>query len=137
MTRLAQIARDRFLGAVLKIRSYRDLLVWQKAVDLVVSTYRVTQGLPSAERFGLTVQMRRAAVSIPANIAEGWGRRSRADYLRFLTIANSSRLELETLIVIGQRLNLAATAEWKLLGAGAEEVGRMLAGLVRSLKAKP
>ncbi len=72
------------------VKSYRDLIVWQKAMDLVVSCYRASSQFPEIERYGLLSQLRRAAVSIPANIAEGWGRDSSKEYLRYLSIAYGS-----------------------------------------------
>lgn len=78
------------------INSFKDLIVWQKSMDLVESIYRITEKLPSKEQFGLISQMRRAAVSIPSNIAEGYGRQSKGSYTQFLSISRGSLLELET-----------------------------------------
>ena len=86
------------------MNSYQDLIVWQKAMDLVVGLYTVTKDFPAEERFGLVSQMRRAAVSIPSNIAEGYRRRSLADNQRFLRIAYGSASELETQMLIAKRL---------------------------------
>ena len=91
--------------------SYRELLVWQKAMDLVETTYRLAKQFPASERFGLTSQMQRAAVSVPANIAEGRGRKHLAEYVHHLSIANGSLKELETVILIAERLRHAPTAE--------------------------
>ena len=85
--------------------NYRDLIVWQKAMDLVQAVYKITAGFPKEELYGLTSQLRRAAVSIPSNIAEGQGRRTTGDFQRFLAIANGSLREVETQILIAKRLN--------------------------------
>lgn len=87
-----------------KISSYKDLLVWQKAITLVKEIYLLTKTLPEEEKFGLISQMRRCAVSIPSNIAEGWRRNSTKSYVQFLTIARGSLLELETQIIICKEL---------------------------------
>jgi four helix bundle protein len=116
------------------IRSYQDLKVWQKAMDLVVESYKLTELLPGTELFGLAAQIRRAAVSIPANIAEGHGREHLGDYLHHLSVANGSLMELETHFLIGSRLSYFKVGKTQgALGLGAE-IGRMLAGLVRKLK---
>ncbi|MBZ5502136.1 MAG: four helix bundle protein [Acidobacteriia bacterium] len=86
------------------IKSYRDLLVWQKAMDLVVASYGIAKKLPAQEMYGLVTQIQRAAASIPANIAEGHGRKHRGDYLHHLSIARGSLLELETHLLIAGRL---------------------------------
>ena len=117
-----------------RIASYRDLVVWQRAMELVEQVYRVTSQLPRSERFGLLEQLRRAAVSIPANIAEGHGRFSRGDYVRHLHIANGSLMELETELAIAARLGFLADSLKEPVTALAAEVGRMLAGLLRRLK---
>lgn len=119
-----------------RVRSYQDLIVWQKAMDLVVLTYRVTKQLPDDERFGLVSQSRRAAVSVPSNIAEGYGRNRTGDYLRFLSIANGSLKELETDLLIAERLEFLADAAIQSLLNQSDEVSRMLLGLKRSLEAR-
>jgi len=86
------------------IRSYRDLRVWQRSLDLVVESYRVSARFPKPELYGLVSQLRRAAVSVPANIAEGHGREHLGDYLHSLSIANGSLMELETHLIIGARM---------------------------------
>lgn len=119
---------------VTQIRSYQDLEVWQRAIDLVVEAYRVTNAFPRDERYGLTAQLRRAAVSIPSNIAEGRGRRGLGGFLYHLSVANGSVMELETQILIGMRLGYLdeRTAQEVLRRSG--EVGRLLAGLTRALR---
>ena len=88
-----------------KIESYKDLIVWQKGIDLVKNVYTITKSFPKEEMFGLTNQMRRASVSIPANIAEGWGRNSTKNYIQFVRISRGSLFELETLLVIAKNQN--------------------------------
>ena len=95
-----------------RIESYQDLLVWQKSVDLVVMAYRLVAGLPANERYELGAQMRRAAVSIPANIAEGFGRWHSKEFIHFLLIANGSLKELETHFLIARRLDFFNSAPW-------------------------
>jgi four helix bundle protein len=116
------------------IRSYRDLKVWEKAMDLVVESYRLSNLLPKSEMFGLAAQIRRAAVSIPGNIAEGHGRDHLGDYLRHLSIANGSLMELETHFIVMTRLSYAKIEEVDNALDLAGEVGRMLAGLTSKLK---
>ena len=118
------------------VRSYRDLEVWQKAMDLVVESYRLTSLLPKSETYGLPSQIQRAAASVPANIAEGHGREHLGDYLHHLSIANGSLLELETHILVSGRLSYAQQEHVERILGMIGEVGRMLAGLIRSLKKK-
>ena len=119
-----------------KIRSYRDLEVWKKAMDLVEHCYRATAGFPSVERYGLASQLQRAAVSIPANIAEGHDRQHRAEFLQHLAIAHGSLAELETHIQIAARLEYLIHEKLEELMERCSEVGRMLNGLRRSLRDK-
>jgi len=118
------------------VKSYRDLLVWQKAVDLVARCYELTKQLPKSETYGLASQMQRAAVSIPANIAEGHGREHLGDYLRHLSIANGSLMELETHFLIAQRLNYLGTPDVEGLLSECGELSRMLSGLTKRLRTK-
>src|SRR5262245_28097104 len=97
------------------IKSYRDLLVWQKAIDLVVESYRATAQFPKSETYGLISQIRRAATSIPANIAEGYGRGSRKDYTQFLFIAQGSLKELETHFIVAEKLSYLTDSQTKRL----------------------
>jgi four helix bundle protein len=110
--------------------TYEDLKVWRRAMDLVLEVYRCTSSFPKQEIYGLTSQMRRAAVSVPSNIAEGKGRFSRKELLQFLFHARGSLLELQTQITIGRELGFLAPAEGKKLTDLAAEVGRLLNGLV-------
>jgi len=116
------------------VRSYRDLIAWQRAMELVERVYAMTRRFPDDERYGLASQMRRAAVSIPSNIAEGHGRLHRPDYLRFLSVARGSFMEVETQVEIADRLGYLSTEEMADLAGPLREVGRLLNGLVRSLR---
>jgi len=115
------------------LKTYRDLTVWQKAMDLVVAVYGLSRRLPAEERFGLMSQMQRASVSVPANIAEGYGRIHRGEYVHHLSIARGSLAELETHVAIAVRLEYVAREDavevWNL----AQEVGKMLSSLIQSL----
>jgi four helix bundle protein len=115
------------------VRTYRDLVVWQKAYDLSLAVYRATRGFPNDEVYGLRSQMRRAAVSIPSNIAEGYGRRTTAEYTRSLNIAYGSRCELETQICLAADLDYISKPVATKLGQQAAEVERMLTALRRAL----
>lgn len=115
------------------LASYRDLVVWQKAMDLVVEVYELSRKLPDDERFGLTSQMRRAAVSIPANVAEGYGRTHRGEYLHHVSMANGSLKELETHLIIAGRLSYFSKEDVRAVWERAQEIGKMLRGLMSSL----
>ena len=112
---------------------YRDLIVWQKAMDLVVEIYRLSQTFPNSEKFGLAAQMQRAAVSIPSNIAEGHARKSTGAFTNHLSIAAGSLAELETQIMLAHRLDLCPQELAKSLLTRTDEIGRMLSGLKTSL----
>jgi four helix bundle protein len=113
--------------------TYRDLIAWQKSRQLVVESCRSTSDWPADERFGLTSQLRRAAVSIPANIAEGQGRLGTAEMKHRLSIAHGSLCELETLLIVVGDIWLIADEVQTVLLASAAEVGRLLRGFIRSL----
>lgn len=114
------------------VKTFRDLIAWQKAMALAREVYRATAQMPDSEKFGLTIQMRRAAVSIPSNIAEGHGRESRTDYIRFLRNARGSLMELQTQSILAGELKLIRIpAELSALQA---ETDRVLQGLIRSLE---
>jgi len=112
---------------------YEELVVWQKAMDLVTDIYKVTATFPADERFGLTSQIRRAAVSIPSNIAEGHGRKSTGAYLNHLSIAHGSLMEVETQLQISARLELVGSDNLSDLISKTNAIGKMLNGLIRSL----
>ncbi len=115
------------------IKSFRDLAAWRKAMDLLVSVYRVCKKFPAEEQFVLSAQLRRAAISVPSNIAEGYGRSSRTDYVRFLKIASGSLYEVETQLEAAKLLGFIADKAFAEIDNLAKEVERILAGLIRSL----
>jgi four helix bundle protein len=115
------------------VRTFRDLVVWQKAIDLVTEIYRVTQKFPKEEIFGLVSQLRRAAVSVPSNIAEGQGRLMEKEFRQFLRNARGSLSELETQILIAQNLGYLDEPDFKNLSSMIAEVGRVLNGLLSSV----
>ena len=119
---------------MIEIRSYRDLRVWRDAMTLAEDCYRFSKELPRDELFGLTSQVRRAAVSIPANIAEGYGRDSAGSYVNFPKTAQGSLKELETHLILTQRLKLGSFDAATQLLANADAVGRMLRALMRSIE---
>jgi len=114
-------------------RNYSDLIVWQKAMGFVEEVYRASSRFPREEVYGLTSQVRRAAVSIPSNIAEGQGRRSRREFRRFLRVAHGSLREVETQVLLAERLHYLDTDTKGQLMRMSSEIGRLLNGLVRSL----
>lgn len=116
------------------VRSYRDLVAWQRARGLVREVYLLTAKFPVGERFGLVSQMDRAAVSIPSNIAEGYGRATTQDYLHFLRIARGSAFELETQIVLAGDLGLCAGQDVSQTSEKLHEVIRVLQGLMAALE---
>ena len=116
------------------VRTFRDLIAWQKAMHLTDQVYCLTRRLPTDERFGLSLQMRKAAVSIPSNIAEGFGRQSRPDLLYYLRIARGSLMELQTQLLICQRQKLATVSAD--LESLLQETDRVLQSLIRSLQQK-
>jgi four helix bundle protein len=116
------------------VRTYRELIVWQKAMALAQATYGVAASLPDIERFGLVAQMRRAAISIPSNIAEGHERRSRADYRRFIVIACGSLAELETQLELARRLHQPDLIASNQMADLMDETGRLLRSIERALR---
>ena len=118
-------------------RNYTDLVAWQKPMDLVESLYAIAKEFPKEERFGLTSQLRRAAVSIPANIAEGQGRNSRGDFRRFLSMSYGSLREVETHIHIAARLGYIDFRQKDTIVSQCAEVGRLVNGLSNSLDPGP
>ena len=117
-----------------RIESYRDLIVWQRGMDLAEAVYEVTRTFPREEMFGLTSQARRAATSIPANIAEGHGRGTRLTYASFLRIARGSLKELETHLLLAAKLDIVSQERISALLAQANEIGRMLNSLIGRLR---
>ena len=113
------------------MKSHKDLDVWQRSMELVVIVYEVTRAWPKEELFGLTSQVRRAAVSIPSNLAEGAGRSSKADFNRFLAIAQGSLAEVETQLEIARRIGFSG--DFQLMQQHVDSIRRMLIGLQKSL----
>jgi len=118
------------------VKGFRDLLVWQRAMELLVECYRITNQFPAVEKYSLTQQLRRAVVSVPSNVAEGHGRDHLGDYLRHLSIANGSLMEVETQLEAGLRLGYVSQKELRNVFGLVQEVRRMLAGLTRALRAR-
>jgi four helix bundle protein len=118
------------------VRSYRDLVAWQKAMELVVNIYTCTQTFPKMETYGLISQMRRAAVSVPSNIAEGHARISTGEFRQFLEHALGSLMEIETQILIGERLRYVEAEKSTELLARTSELGKILNGFLRSLPSR-
>lgn len=117
-----------------KIKSYKDLLVWQKSMDFCEFVYLSSHSFPSSEKFGLTNQIRRAVVSIPSNIAEGFGRKSNGDYSRFLKFSYGSTLELLTQWEIAKRIKYLEEEAYSKGVEKAQEIERMLASLIRKVE---
>jgi len=115
-------------------QSFRDLEVWQRAIELSFSIYKLTAIFPDSERFGLTNQLRRAAVSVPSNIAEGSGRMTKGEYLQFLGHARGSVFEVETQLVIARGLGFGSKQELENAEGLCSEVGRMLRAMITSLQ---
>ena len=115
------------------VRNYRDLIIWQKSMKLVTEIYGYTKTFPQEEMYGLTSQLRRSTVSIPANIAEGHGRNTTKDYIRFLYIANGSLFEVQTLLDIAQRLHYLSKEQFLKLFEMSREIERMMGSLIRKL----
>ena len=121
---------------MIEVKSYRDLTVWQKSMDLVIMCYQLTSKFPKTETYGLSSQIQRSAVSIPANIAEGKGRNHLGDYIRHLSIANGSLKELETHLIIVGRLGYLQNEELEPVLNKCDEIGRMLNMLIGKLNQK-
>ncbi|MFC3071896.1 four helix bundle protein [Shinella pollutisoli] len=118
------------------INSYKELKVWQAAIELAVSVYKATGGFPKDELYGLTSQMRRAAGSVAANIAEGHGRETTANFIQFLRIAQGSLKELETHLIIAYKVGILPMEIFEVLMLQSDDIGRMLRALIRSLQDK-
>lgn len=115
-------------------RSHRDLKVWQISLDLTETLYRLTSDWPRHEQYGLISQVRRAAVSVPANIAEGAGRRTSGEFMQFVGVARGSLAELETLLIVAHRLDYVDEPTYRAVFNDLLELGRMTTGLLRSLE---
>lgn len=119
-----------------QIKSFRDLLVLQKSMNLVTDIYQLTRNFPQAEMFGLTSQLRRASISIPSNIAEGYGRNTSKDYLRYLQIALGSLYEIQTQLEIASNLHFLEIFDFNKMISLCLEIERMLTSLIAKIKAK-
>jgi four helix bundle protein len=119
------------------LRSFRELTVWQRSMKLATGIYRLTQGFPREETYGLSSQLRRAAVSIPSNIAEGHGRSRIGEYRQFLWIARGSNFELQTQLEIARALQMGDPKLLQESEALSQEVGKMIYALLDKLKPKP
>jgi four helix bundle protein len=117
-----------------KIQSFRDLIAWQKAIQLCKLVYAVSAGFPKDERFGLTSQVRRAAVSVPSNIAEGYGRRQTVEYIRFLDIARASLCEVETQLVLAEELGFADREKLEPATASVRELDVIMYALIEAIR---
>jgi four helix bundle protein len=122
---------------VATVSSYRDLLVWKAAIELAVEAYAVTKAFPASEMYGMTSQIRRASASIAANIAEGYGREHRGSFVQFLRVAQGSLKELETHVILSGRVGLILENDTARLLGAADELGKMLRAMIRSLQRKP
>lgn len=118
------------------VKNYRDLIVWQKAMGLVTEIYQYTKSFPEEERYGLTSQLRRSSVSLPSNMAEGYGRNSTQDYIRFLRIANGSLFELQTQLEIAHNLGFLTENRFPVLFEMSREIERMLSSLIKKVNPK-
>ena len=118
------------------MKNYRDLVVWQKSMKLVSEIYRHTKAFPEDERYGLTLQLKRSSISLPSNMAEGYGRNSTQDYIRFLRIANGSLFELQTQLEIALNLGFLTDESFSLLFESSREIERMLSSLIRKISPK-
>ncbi len=123
------LERNRHVGD-----SFKDLVVWQRAVQLSLAVYKLTAGYPDSERFGLTNQLRRASVSVASNIAEGYGRSTKGEYLLFLGHARGSNCELQTQLVIAEGLGFGSASSRQTTAGLSEEVSRMLVAIMNKLR---
>lgn len=119
-----------------KISSYKELLVWQKSIVFVNQIYSVSKDFPSAEKFVLVSQITRAAISIPSNIAEGWGRESLKNFIQFLRISRGSVYEVETLLIIARNQNYIEEKKFNAISDELTEISKMLNSLIKKLEAK-
>ena len=116
------------------IESHRDLIVWRKSMDLAVAAYRLTDSFPTHERYGLTSQIRRSCSSVPANIAEGYGRESSGAYAQQLRVAQGSLKEFETHVELAHRIGIVEESALSTVLKNSEEVGKMLRSLIRAIE---
>ncbi|PKP39341.1 MAG: four helix bundle protein [Bacteroidetes bacterium HGW-Bacteroidetes-13] len=119
-----------------EINSFKDLLVWQKGIELVKEVYKVIEKMPQEELFGLSGQIKRSVLSVPSNIAEGWGRNSTLSYLHFLKISRGSLFELETQLIIAKELEFISSDALNKIDKLIHELSKMLNSLIKSIKNK-
>ncbi|PYO77725.1 MAG: four helix bundle protein [Gemmatimonadetes bacterium] len=119
--------------AIQAVRSYRDLIVWNTAVELTLEVYRITESFPQSERFGLTSQLRRAAVSIASNIAEGHARSTRGEYRNFLSVARGSTIEVEVQLFLAEQIGYVQAPTLIKARSHCDSISRMISGLKRAL----
>lgn len=124
------------MGNIMQVKSYQDLLVWQKAMDYVVTCYKATKYFPKDETYGLIAQLKRSSVSVPSNIAEGYGRNTRGEYIQFLGIVQGSLKESETQMIVAFRLEFINKKQFDYVQTQSKEVGILLRRLIKSLKQK-
>ena len=118
------------------MENYKELEVWKKAIYLVIEIYKITKSFPPEERYGLASQVQRAVVSVPANIAEGWGRGSTREYIRYLRISKGSLMELETYLIISEKLDYISRQQAVAVKKDVENIGRMTNSLISRLTKK-
>ncbi len=118
------------------MKTYKDLLVWQKAMSFVTKIYETTRSFPKEESYGLTSQIRRCAISIPSNIAEGFGRNSKNEFVRFLQIAMGSLFEIQTQLEISTNLEYLKKIEFKEIYSQSREIERMVSSLIKTIRMK-
>lgn len=119
------------------MKTYRDLIVWKKSMDFVCEIYRLAETFPTSELYGIVSQLKRAAVSIPANIAEGYGRNRTGDYLKHLRYAIASDYEVQTLLELSVRVEIAGLESVRILYENSREIERMLSSLMRAVASNP
>jgi len=120
-----------------KVKTHKDLDVWKKAIDFTTEIYMVTKSFPSDEKYGLVSQVRRAAISVSSNIAEGAARNSKKEFVQFLYVALASASELDTQLIISRNLGYIEKTQLEELSAAINDISKMLFGLIRFLKKKP
>ena len=133
---MKQVSRVESRESRVAVSSYRDLIAWQKSMDLLVTIYAMAESFPKSEQFGLTSQIKRAAVSIPSNIAEGSSRRSTQEFLRYINISTGSLAEMETQISAAKLLGFITEEKEKTILNQCNEISRILQGLYDSLKSR-
>lgn len=116
------------------MKSYKELIVWQKSVEAAKQVYSISKIFPSSEKFGLTQQINRCAISIPSNIAEGYGRYHKKDFIRFLSIARGSLYEMQTQLILSEELDFVESSKLEFINSLSVEIDKMLNKLIKSLK---